>query len=154
MKKIRLLLNTVSATTLCGASLITLACSNSSKTETATRTLTNTYWKLTSLGDAPITVYDEHREPYMELQAEPARIAGSDGCNRMMGSYQVNGTKIEFSEMAGTMMACVNGMEQGAAFTKALSQTITWNIDGERLKLFDADAKLLLSFQAAERNTP
>ena len=62
MKKIRLLLNTFSVTALCAASLFAVACSNPRTTETATHTLTNTYWKLKILGDAPITVYGDGKQ--------------------------------------------------------------------------------------------
>ena len=151
--KIRLLLNTVCAVAVGVAVLTSVACISSRPLETATHTLTATYWKLTSLGDTPVTVYEE-REPYMELQAEPARVAGSDGCNRMMGSYTLNGAKIQFSKMAGTMMACVNGMEQGAAFTRGLSLAASWTVEGSTLTLFDGGAKKLLTFEAAARKSP
>jgi heat shock protein HslJ len=143
----------VCAAAIVAAALTTVGCNGSRPLETATRTLTTTYWKLTSLGDTPVTIYEE-REPYMELQADPARVAGSDGCNRMMGSYTLNGEKIEFSKMAGTMMACANGMEQGAAFTRALSLTASWRVDGSTLTLFDTDAKKLLTFEASARKSP
>ncbi len=151
--KIRLLLNTVCAVAVGAAVLTSVACTSPRPLETATHTLTATYWKLTSLGDTPVTVYEE-REPYMELQAEPARVDGSDGCNRMMGSYTLNGAKIQFSKMAGTMMACVNGMEQGAAFTRALSMAASYSVEGSMLTLFDGEAKKLLTFEAAARKSP
>lgn len=152
--KRRLLLNTVYAAAFGAAALIAVGCSNLRTTETATHTLTKTYWKLKAIGDKPVTLYDERREPYMELQDEPARVAGSDGCNRMMGGYLLDGPRIQFTQMAGTMMACENGMEQGAAFTKALSQSATWRIDGVRLQLFDTGGTPLLSFEATARKTP
>lgn len=151
--KIRQSLNTVCVTAVGVAALTSVGCSSPRSSETATHTLTATYWKLTSLGDTPVTVYEE-REPYMELQADPARVAGSDGCNRMMGSYTLNGAKIQFSKMAGTMMACVNGMEQGAAFTRGLSLAASWTVEGSTLTLFDGEAKKLLTFEAAARKSP
>lgn len=151
--KRRLLLNAICAAAVGAASLTTVACQSPLSGETTTHTLTATYWKLTSLGDTPVVIHDE-REPYMELEATPARVAGSDGCNRMMGSYTLDGAKIQFSRMAGTMMACVNGMEQGAAFTRALSLTASWRVDGSTLTLFDGDAKKLLTFEAAARKSP
>ena len=151
--KIRLALTAVCAVAVGVAALTTVACTSPRSLETATHTLTATYWKLTTLGDTPVTVYEE-REPYMELQADPARVAGSDGCNRMMGSYTLDGAKIQFSKMAGTMMACVNGMQQGAAFTRALSLATSWRVEGSTLTLFDSSAKRLLTFEAGSRKSP
>lgn len=37
---------------------------------------------------------------------EDGRISGVAGCNRVMGSYTLEGDKITFSKMATTMMMC------------------------------------------------
>lgn len=37
---------------------------------------------------------------------DDGRVAGSDGCNRVMGGWEADGNKITFSQMATTMMAC------------------------------------------------
>jgi heat shock protein HslJ len=38
------------------------------------------------LGGDAVIVADNQREPHFILQAEQKRVAGSGGCNRMMGS--------------------------------------------------------------------
>ena len=47
--------------------------------------LVNTYWKLTVLDGESPDVVDGQREPHFVLHADPARVMGSTGCNRMMG---------------------------------------------------------------------
>jgi heat shock protein HslJ/membrane-bound inhibitor of C-type lysozyme len=37
---------------------------------------------------------------------EDSRVAGSSGCNRFMGGYQLTGEGLSFEQLAGTMMAC------------------------------------------------
>jgi copper homeostasis protein (lipoprotein) len=101
-------------------------------------TLENTYWKLMRLGLQPVTVADNQREPHFVLQSETKRVSGSGGCNRMMGRYTLDGDKLAFSQMAGTMMACPEGMDVEQAFHAALQKVTTWRTDGETLELFDA----------------
>lgn len=45
------------------------------------------------------------REPSLELH-EDGRLTGTDGCNRLMGRWVVEGEKVRFEEVAMTMMAC------------------------------------------------
>jgi len=114
----------------------------------STATLENTYWKLMRLGGAAVTVADGQREPHFILQPEQKRVAGSGGCNRMMGSYTLGGSKLTFSQMAGTMMACPEGMDVERAFHAALGKVATWRIDGETLELFDAGGVSVAEFES------
>lgn len=68
--------------------------------------------------------------------------------NRFIGSYQLDGKRLGFIQMAGTRMACVEGMEQEEAFLKALESTASWEITGEHLELYDAGGGMLLRFEA------
>ena len=72
---------------------------------TAGRPLEKTYWKATLVGTRAVAAADPKREPHLVL--EPGgKVAGSDGCNRLVGSYELTGETISFGRMAGTMMAC------------------------------------------------
>jgi copper homeostasis protein (lipoprotein) len=114
----------------------------------STASLENTYWKLMRLGSQPVTVADGQREPHFVLQSETRRVTGSGGCNRMAGSYTLEGSKISFSQMAGTMMACPDGMDVERAFHTALQTVSRWHIDGETLALFDAAGESVASFES------
>lgn len=48
---------------------------------------------------------DNMREPSLNLGSD-GRISGTDGCNRLMGSWTFEDGKVLFSEMGMTMMAC------------------------------------------------
>ena len=110
--------------------------------------LENTYWKLTSLGGSPIVTASPQREAHLILQPANRRVTGSGGCNRLSGSYQVNGDRTSLGRVASTMMACVDGMKTEQNFLKALGRAIRWRISGQRLELLDAAGTPLASFEA------
>ncbi len=72
--------------------------------------ITEKYWKLAVIFGDPV-VWNENfnQEPYLILKTEGNRVIGSDGCNRLMGSYELKkGNHLSFSEIGSTKMACMN----------------------------------------------
>lgn len=119
------------------------------QSETAsTATLENTYWKLMRLGKEPVVASAQQREPHLVLHSEGSRVAGFGGCNRITGSYSTSGEKLTFSQMAGTMMACPDGMQYERAFHDALGRVAKWRIDGERMELFDEAGTSVAQFES------
>ena len=76
------------------------------------------------------------------------RLGGSGGCNRLLGSYELDGDTLTFGQMATTKMACGQGMDTEQAFLAVLTQVQTWKIVSEHLELFDAGSNLLARFEA------
>ena len=112
--------------------------------------LTNTYWKLIGLAGKPITPEKAQREAHLILQDKDQRLAGSGGCNRIMGSYQLDGSLLVFGKVASTMMACIN-MHDEQAFVATLEKTRRWRIDGKRLDLLDENGQADASFEAVAK---
>jgi heat shock protein HslJ len=108
----------------------------------------NTYWKLTRLGGTAVTMASKEQEPHIILNPQLRRVAGSGGCNRITGSYETNGDRLSFSQMAGTMMACIEGMETEKAFLDALNHVDKWKITGRELELYDATGSPIASLEA------
>jgi heat shock protein HslJ len=117
-----------------------------SSEKAATASLENTYWKLVSLGKTNIP--NLPREAQIVLNPNMQRVAGSGGCNRITGSYEVSGNQIRFNQMASTMMACPEGMDTEKNFMNALNQAKTWKISGERLELFGANGESVAKFES------
>ena len=92
--------------------------------------LRNTYWKLVRLEGEPVPVAEKQAEPHLILAADEQRVSGSGGCNRMMGSFELDGDKLSFGRMASTMMACVNGMEVEQRFLRSLEEVQRYRIEG------------------------
>lgn len=107
----------------------------------------NTYWKLILINDTEVTVAENQREPHIIFNAEN-RVSGSDGCNRLMGSYHIDGSTLTLDEMAGTKMACAEGAEQAQAFNTVLMQVAAYTVHSDQLELRDATGLVVARFRA------
>lgn len=117
---------------------------------TATDPLENTYWKLTSLGNEPITAASQQQEPHFVLDPQTKHVTGAGGCNRITGSYKLDGDQLTFTQMASTMMACIQGMDTEKTFLDALGQVTKWKTTGHTLELFDASGNTIARFESQE----
>jgi heat shock protein HslJ len=102
--------------------------------------LLDTAWRLSG-------VMPETRAARLQL-LDGGRVAGSDGCNRLLGSYVLDGEKLSFGSLAGTRMACANHDPASAAMPAALARVTHWRVAGRVLEL-RAEGAVLLRFDAA-----
>lgn len=114
--------------------------------------LENTYWKVVQIRGAPVTVGERQREPHLILHPDTHRVTGNGGCNSLTGSYAVDGDRITFTRMAGTMMACMEGMEQEHALHQALGTIAHWRIAGQKLELLDGQGTVVLGLESRYLN--
>lgn len=117
------------------------------ETDAVTSEFLNTYWKLTTLKGTPVTVSENQSEPHLVFHTD-GRVAGSDGCNRIMGNYTQDGSKLSFTQMASTMMACPNGNEQAQIFSTTLAEVASFHIAGDQLEVHDETGGVIASFNA------
>ncbi|HEX7877942.1 MAG TPA: YbaY family lipoprotein [Candidatus Eisenbacteria bacterium] len=114
----------------------------------STATLENTYWKAVRLYDRDIVVTDEIRETHFVLQREGHRVGGNGGCNKLFGTYRVNGDSLLFSGLGGTLMACPEpGMSNERLLNEVLTKTTNYRVVGETLKLL-RDGAVIGDFKA------
>lgn len=69
--------------------------------------------------------------PGLELKADQS-ATGTDGCNRLVGTWSLNGETIEFGTFASTLMAC-EGVDTW------LGQASTATVDGSVMTVQDSD---------------
>lgn len=110
--------------------------------------LRGTYWKLVRLGDASVKAADGQREAYLVFDTEEPRVAGSGGCNRVNGGFELDGANLRFGRLAATRMACPEGLEQEQRFLAALEGVTRHRIDGSHLELLDAAGAVAARFEA------
>ena len=116
----------------------------------SSRALEKTYWKAIELDGKGVPAAESTREVYVLLDGS-GRVSGSDGCNRIIGSYVQIGDAIKFSALAGTQMACPNTADTERGLRRALSGAARWSIAGDRLEFFDPTGARLAQFDALER---
>lgn len=110
----------------------------------AASTLEGTSWVLASLdGEEPAA------GTIVTMQFETdGSVAGSDGCNRFMSTYEEAGQDLTFGEIAGTLMACEEpAMTQATRFREVLA-TVTGFEMGETELLLLAGEDVVLTFRA------
>jgi heat shock protein HslJ len=75
-------------------------------------------------------------------------VAGSAGCNRYVGSYDVTGTSLSISAIGSTKMHCTSPgvMQQESTYLASIRSTTMFTITGDRLSLAGANGTTLLSF--------
>jgi heat shock protein HslJ len=115
--------------------------------------LENTYWKLIELSGKPANAVHEPHEPHIVLRAaekpgDKSALRGSGSCNRLVGSYRLEGDAIEIGPIASTRMTCANGMAQEQALFAALAAARSWALRGRELELRDVDGRALARFEA------
>ena len=104
-------------------------------------------WRLTKLPgiDAKALAASQR---HVNVRFEAGRVDGFSGCNRLAGSYTLDGDRLTFGPLAGTMMACPEPeMAIEAAVRKALAGSLRFAIHGDDLRL-TADSGADLVFQA------
>jgi heat shock protein HslJ len=111
--------------------------------------LEGTYWKAVEVGGKPISLPAD-RAPFLIFQPEK-RLSGSDGCNRMTGSYELKGDAVTFGPLASTRRACLDMGDVDRAFGVALNSARRLRIVGDRLELSDADGKRVAIFRGADQ---
>lgn len=90
--------------------------------------LTNGVWQVTALGDAALV---EPERLSLNFLGQ-GRVAGSSGCNRLVGGFTLTGEALRFGAMGSTMMACPEPlMEQERRMLDALEQVTRFDIGGD-----------------------
>jgi len=114
--------------------------------------LQNTYWKLMTLNNVSVQSPQGTRELHLKLNSDDLRVQGFSGCNSFMGAYELEGPKITFSRVAGTMMACAGDMSIERRILEMLGSVRTWQISGKTLRLMDQAGTPIATFESRDVN--
>lgn len=114
----------------------------------ANASLTNTYWRIVSLGDLKVEGAEGRREPFVVLR-EDGSMNATVGCNMMRGSFERDGEGLAFGPVASTMMACpppLDGFE--AALGASLEATSGHVVAADTLVLLGEAGETLATLRA------
>ena len=126
---------------------VSASTAQSAPSSSAMKPLEGPYWKAIELAGKPMPAQDPQREAHLQFQAG-GRVSGSDGCNRLTGTYQRSGDRLTFGQMAATQMACVDATDIEGPFREALKNVARFTINADRLEFFDASGTRLAVFSA------
>lgn len=105
-------------------------------------------WQAVRVGDRAVAAEARQgpRAPGLRFDAGTKRFGGSGGCNRLAGTYALNGSSLRLEGAAATKMACPD-LEAEQAFVRALEATARHRVLGGMLELYDAEGALLVRFE-------
>jgi len=112
----------------------------------AAATLDRTSWKLTHLSGEPVDLTGLPLAPFLELRPGRFEFSGSDGCNRVVGTYAQEGDRLRFRVSAVTRIGCPEGSAVSRAFSDALAATQSWLVSDSQLELIDERGRVLALF--------
>ncbi|HEX5807478.1 MAG TPA: META domain-containing protein [Anaerolineales bacterium] len=103
-------------------------------------------WTLTSYGPAGAPVLAVADSGAQLTFNEDGTVTGNSGCNGFSGDYTVEANEITFGQIVSTLMACEDArMQQEEAVHRVLTDTATYEIEGNTLTLTNNDMVLVFS---------
>jgi heat shock protein HslJ len=140
---------------LCLVAAALAACATRAPPPAAENGLAGTVWRFVELYGTPVTsnLSPESREASLAFNAH-GRLYGSDGCNRLLGSYTVQGDEISFSGMAGTQMACLPSQQSTRRLPDALMGAEHGRIDSGILTLYSRSGQAVAILERLPPRSP
>ena len=121
--------------------------------------LTQTTWTLTTLEvDGQEQAISSSHSATLRFGAHDGQISGSAGCNAISGMYSLNGTRLQFSALRTTLIACLDPVvgrldpvvgRQESLYFHALSRVVTYRLQGNTLTLSGDGGGVQLFFRAS-----
>jgi heat shock protein HslJ len=103
-------------------------------------------WTLTALQGEVVSMPEGQSPPGLFFDASTGRVSGSDGCNRLMGSYRLpDDDALEFGPLAGTLMAC-RDMTLPDRFRTLLAGALRYTVSDEELLFRNAEGDVVARF--------
>jgi heat shock protein HslJ len=86
---------------------------------------------------------DTHKKASLKFIVEENRLAGNTGCNRIMGSYTIDGDKITFGETGSTRMMCdPESMKTEDKMLKLLNEANRFSTKNSKVTFYNGNAVL------------
>ena len=104
-------------------------------------------WKLASFEGHSLAGVPNDRLPYLQFDMETHALSGYSGCNRIVGSFTVQGSQLHLSPLGMTMMACTETALPEHTFMADIQTIDSYAIENGKLKLLH-DGTLVATFTA------
>lgn len=111
--------------------------------------LSETKWKLVELNGKAVKS-NSGKDYFINLDSKSGKFAAYAGCNNFAGTFVMKATtKLAFSKIMGTKMACPN-MNFESDFIKALEKVDNYMIEGNSLHFHRAKMATLAKFEVVK----
>ncbi|WP_420629039.1 META domain-containing protein [Candidatus Leptofilum sp.] len=87
------------------------------------------------------------------LNFEDGRIGGSAGCNSYFAEFTQADNMLSFGVIGATRMACIEGMEQEAAYLAALESVSSYSVADDQLTLIYENGTLIFMTAPADESS-
>lgn len=93
------------------------------------------YWMLMSLQGQDIPDIPDTNTAYIRFEEGSDEVTGYGGCNRLRGSYRLNNSSLQLTNLSTTRMSCPS-IEQESFLIAMLEKVDSFEIAGDVLTLF------------------
>ena len=104
--------------------------------------LKNTYWVLTQMHDEDSQKFEHQPAVHIVFHLNDNTFHGSDGCNRINGSYKKDKNNFTIAKIVSTRMMCQQGMKQAHLFLQTLTKTDRIKIKEDEMVLYSKDVEV------------
>lgn len=112
-------------------------------------TLRNTFWRILRLGESEVAALPNRREPSLILRDGERRFSATVGCNPITGRFTLSDGHLRFGTPNGPRLDCPTSLAAlEDQLVAALNATVSWQITGQALSLFDDAGRRTALLQA------
>lgn len=101
-------------------------------------------WRVSSIHGYHLSHAERSHQPYLRFDMTNKQVSGSDGCNHIFGSYQLQGHILHLSPLASTKMMCMDSMQISDQFHLALAQVEYFEVKHRVLILKDQSKQVIM----------
>ncbi len=107
-------------------------------------------WMLETLNGEKVKLTDSTDKMFIQFEIAEKRVNGRAACNRFFGNFELNDSKLKFSPMGATRMACPD-LAKETEFFQMLDKVDSFNLKDNMLS-FLSQKEVVATFQKSTEN--
>ncbi|MDI3379471.1 META domain-containing protein [Acinetobacter sp. V89_7] len=128
----------------------TAVTSSSSANASTANVLLDRNWTATEINGFQISTQVANK-PSLKFDSKTQRFSGTDGCNRMMGSFKADAESLQLGAAASTKMICPNTDQNiSVQYQQALTNVSRYRVSPEHLILMDQSGRIVMALDASK----
>jgi uncharacterized lipoprotein YbaY/heat shock protein HslJ len=112
-------------------------------------------WLQAPAASVPVPAQAARQEVQLQLDPLTSTVIGSADCNRLQGTYRLEGERLSFSSMVSTMLQCESEvMGDERRFLADLQRVRAWSFADRKFQMLDGSGTVLLKFETRPQPMP